>query len=204
MRILELRNIEKKFTERSVFKDFNLTINKGEMVALVGASGCGKTTLLNIIGTLDYEYKGEVFINGKKVGKDLVSTMLIRRKNLAYLFQNFALIDSQTVEENLKIVSSNHKKILKSLSIVGLEDKLKSKIFTLSGGEQQRVAMARILLKECDIILADEPTGSLDYKNTENIFNILLKLKEQGKTIIVVTHDRTLLPYFDKVVELGG
>lgn len=204
MRILELRNIEKKFTERSVFKDFNLTINKGEMVALVGASGCGKTTLLNIIGTLDYEYKGEVFINGKKVGKDLISTMLIRRKNLAYLFQNFALIDSQTVEENLKIVSSNHKKILKSLRIVGLEDKLKSKIFTLSGGEQQRVAMARILLKECDIILADEPTGSLDYKNTENIFNILLKLKEQGKTIIVVTHDRTLLPYFDKVVELGG
>lgn len=204
MRILELRNIEKKFTERSVFKDFNLTINKGEMVALVGASGCGKTTLLNIIGTLDYEYKGEVFINGKKVGKDLISTMLIRRKNLAYLFQNFALIDSQTVEENLKIVSSNHKKILKSLRIVGLEDKLKSKIFTLSGGEQQRVAMARILLKECDIILADEPTGSLDYKNTENIFNILLKLKEQGKTIIVVTHDRTLLSYFDKVVELGG
>lgn len=200
---IELRNVTKSFKNKKILNEFNLVINKGEMVALVGPSGCGKSTLLNIIGALEFDYEGSVYIENKKISKNLLQTMSIRKHSLSYLFQNFALLENETVGKNLKIVSRDSVDIKFALSRVGLEGYWKEKIYTLSGGEQQRVAMARLLLKKSNIILADEPTGSLDKQNAQKIFDILLELKKKGKTIVVVTHDFTFLSYFDKVININ-
>ncbi|MGT2803202.1 ATP-binding cassette domain-containing protein [Streptococcus henryi] len=200
---IELRNVTKSFKNKKILNEFNLVINKGEMVALVGPSGCGKSTLLNIIGALEFDYEGSVYIENKKISKNLLQTMSIRKHSLSYLFQNFALLENETVGKNLKIVSRDSVDIKFALSQVGLEGYWKEKIYTLSGGEQQRVAMARLLLKKSNIILADEPTGSLDKQNAQKIFDILLELKKKGKTIVVVTHDLTFLSYFDKVININ-
>lgn len=200
---IELRNVTKSFKNKKILNEFNLVINKGEMVALVGPSGCGKSTLLNIIGALEFDYEGSVYIENKKISKNLLQTMSIRKHSLSYLFQNFALLENETVGKNLKIVSRDSVDIKFALSRVGLEGYWKEKIYTLSGGEQQRVAMARLLLKKSNIILADEPTGSLDKQNAQKIFDILLELKKKGKTIVVVTHDLTFLSYFDKVININ-
>ena len=163
--MIQLKNVVKRFGDKTIINDLSLDIKKGEMIGLIGPSGCGKSTLLNIIGTLDKKYEGKVIIDGQVVTKNNRQSLRIRKNKLGYLFQNYALLDNATVEDNLKIVSNNKRAMIKVLSELGIKDKFKEKIYTLSGGEQQRVAIARLILKDPGIILADEPTGSLDKDN---------------------------------------
>ena len=197
--IIELKNINKSYSNKYLFKNLDFSIKKGEMVAITGPSGIGKSTLLNIIGLIDKPDSGEVVIcsNKNPFDKEKVKLKLFR-DNIGYLFQNYALVDNYTVSKNLDIaleyVKNKNKKRLKeeALEKVGLLDKLNNKIFELSGGEQQRVALARLMLKEKDIILADEPTGSLDEDNRDIILKLLKQLNDEGKTIVLVTHDKTV------------
>ena len=197
--IIELKNINKSYSNKYLFKNLDFSIKKGEMVAITGPSGVGKSTLLNIIGLIDKPDSGEVVIcsNKNPFDKEKVKLKLFR-DNIGYLFQNYALVDNYTGSKNLDIaleyVKNKNKKRLKeeALEKVGLLDKLNNKIFELSGGEQQRVALARLMLKEKDIILADEPTGSLDEDNRDIILKLLKQLNDEGKTIVLVTHDKTV------------
>ena len=199
--IIELKNINKKYGSRELFQNLDFSIKKGEMVAITGASGSSKSTLLNIMGLIDKPDSGEVLICGNKNPYDKEKIKLnLFRNNIGYLFQNYALVDNYTVSKNLDIaleyvkVTDKDKKKLKeeALDKVGLLDKLNNKVFELSGGEQQRVALARLMLKKNDIILADEPTGSLDENNKNIILKLLKQLNNEGKTIVVVTHDKVV------------
>ncbi|WP_286909435.1 putative bacteriocin export ABC transporter [Clostridium sp. UBA1652] len=209
MAIIELKNIIKKYGTKKVLDNFSMEISKGEMIAITGPSGKGKTTILNIIGLLEKFDEGELIIDGESNLKpnSMKATKILREK-ISYLFQNFALVDDETVYYNLDLalryvkVSKKEKKVLmeKALSDVGLSGCGNSKIFELSGGEQQRIALARIILKPCKIVLADEPTGSLDEENSINILRLLALLKEKGKTIIIVTHDKNVADKCDRVI----
>ena len=194
---ISLKNVNKSFGAHHVLKDVNLDINAGDFICIFGKSGGGKTTLLNIIGTLESYDSGEMSsfakLNPIKKKKDCE---LLRRNNIAYLFQNFALVEKMTVEENMKLAvkynkAKNKKELIQNaLDKMGVGDKLKSKVYELSGGEQQRVAIARNMVKPFDIMLADEPTGSLDDENKQMVMDTLLALNKEGKTIVVVSHDK--------------
>ena len=194
---ISLKNVNKSFGAHHVLKDVNLDINAGDFICIFGKSGGGKTTLLNIIGTLESYDSGEMSsfakLNPIKKKKDCE---LLRRNNIAYLFQNFALVEKMTVEENMKLAvkynkAKNKKELIQTaLDKMGVGDKLKSKVYELSGGEQQRVAIARNMVKPFDIMLADEPTGSLDDENKSIVIGTLLALNKEGKTIVVVSHDK--------------
>ena len=194
---ISLKNVNKSFGAHHVLKDINLNINEGDFICIFGKSGGGKTTLLNIIGTLESYDSGDMSsfakLNPIKKKKDCE---LLRRNNIAYLFQNFALVEKMTVEENMKLAvkynkAKNKKEFIQNaLDKMGVEDKLKSKVYELSGGEQQRVAIARNMVKPFDIMLADEPTGSLDDENKQMVMDTLLALNKEGKTIVVVSHDK--------------
>ncbi|WP_156021804.1 ABC transporter ATP-binding protein [Streptococcus ruminantium] len=209
--MLKLNGINKSFGKKSVLKDFSLSIKKGEMVAITGPSGCGKSTLLNIIGLIDDFQNGSYQFDGMeniKVNSSQASSII--RNKISYLFQNFALMDSKTVEENLMLALfyqklSKHekkKRISQALEQVGLKDYENDNIFELSGGEQQRVAIARAILKPSIVILADEPTGSLDRKNKEIVLDLLRKLNQDGKTILIVTHDPEVAEACSRTIEL--
>ena len=211
MNIIELKNYNKKFGDKVIFHNFNITIKKGESVAFTGASGCGKTTLLNALGLIDSIDEGEYLIDGEQVPKiNTAKSNKIIREKISYLFQNFALVDNFTVEENLllalkyvKISKSEKKKRIKeALEKVGLQGYEKKKVYTISGGEQQRVSIARLLLKPSSIILADEPTGSLDSKNRDEILSILHDMCKHGKTLIIVTHDPIVAESCNRIVNL--
>lgn len=210
--MVEIKKISKKFGDKVVFADLSYTINDGKMIAIVGPSGCGKSTLLNIIGLLDTDYGGEVLYDGKLISKASEKKRdEYIRNNINYLFQNYALIETDTVEENLMLAleyekltkNEKTKKINNSLELVGLKDFNKKEVFTLSGGEQQRVALARIILKRGNIVLADEPTGNLDRNNSNKVMEILKTLQKQGRTIIIVTHDESLASQCDDIIRLS-
>lgn len=205
--MIKVENLEKSFDNKEIIKNFNYEFLDGKITAIVGKSGCGKTTLLNILGLLDTDYKGKVLYDGVLITNESQRTEFIRN-NINYLFQNYALIDNETVEQNLLLaleyekLSKNVKKekINEALELVDLNEFNDKKIFTLSGGEQQRVALARVILKKGNIILADEPTGNLDAENTDKVMKILKKLKEDGKLIIIVTHSLSLANECDGVI----
>lgn len=211
MALIDLKDITKKFGEKTILNKFSLMVSEGEFIALTGTSGRGKSTLLNIIGLLENFDTGKLVIDGETniIPNSSKATKLLREK-ISYLFQNFALVDDETVEYNLnlalKYTKGNKKeklaKIREALAFVGLNDYEKRNIYELSGGEQQRVAIARIMLKPCKIILADEPTGSLDEKNRKIVLDLLKKLNEDGKTIIIVTHDQFVAGQCHRVVNL--
>lgn len=210
--MIEIKKVGKKFGDKVVFTDLSYTINDGKMIAIVGPSGCGKSTLLNILGLLDTDYSGEVLYDGQLLSKASEKKRdEYIRNNINYLFQNYALIETDTVEENLMLaleyekLTKNEKiqKINKSLELVGLKDFNKKSVFTLSGGEQQRVALARIILKRGNIVLADEPTGNLDRNNSNKVMEILKSLQKQGRTIIIVTHDESLAAQCDDIIRLS-
>ncbi|MBP3596175.1 MAG: ABC transporter ATP-binding protein [Clostridia bacterium] len=211
MSIILLKNINKKFGNHQIFNNFDLEIDEGEFITIMGSSGKGKTTLLNMIGMIEPFNSGEMMICGQKNPKFSSSAARkLRAKKIAYLFQNYGLIDNDTVEENLSVsakfknISKKEKKDLysKALEKVGLKGYEKRKIFTLSGGEQQRVALAKIIVKDPEIILADEPTGSLDAKNRDYVMQILKDLNKENKTIIVVTHDPVVESYAKRKIYL--
>lgn len=194
---ISLKNISKSYGNHLILKNIDLDIYEGDFICIFGKSGEGKSTLLNIIGTLENYDSGDLIICSKKNPiRSVKDTDLLRREKIAYLFQNFALVETMTVEENMKLAIKYSKVkdkagcIISALRAMGVSDKLKSKVFELSGGEQQRVAMARNMVKPFDILLADEPTGSLDYENKMIVIDSLIRLNNEGKTIVVVSHDK--------------
>jgi putative ABC transport system ATP-binding protein len=206
--MVELKNVSKKYTDHYVLKHINLTIHDGEFVGLKGTSGKGKTTLLNII-SLQETYEGQLFINGEEIHlKDKRHCRQLLKDEIGYLFQNFALIDDLSVYENLKLVMNepkNERKPLmkEALKKVGLrEEILERNVCSCSGGEQQRIAIARIMLKKCSLVLADEPTGSLDSDHAKVVVELLKSLQREGKTIIMVSHSDEVLSACDRVIEL--
>lgn len=210
--ICELINVSKSYADHVVLDNISMAVCEGEMIAITGRSGSGKTTILNIMGLLENPDNGVIRLFDEKsprIGSVRANKLL--RTRLSYLFQNCALIDDATVDYNLEIplIYSNktrrEKQDLKmaALEKVGLNISLKQKIYELSGGEQQRVAIARILLKPCDLILADEPTGSLDSGNRNEIMRILKELHKAGKTIIIVTHDQYVAEACNGTIKLA-
>jgi len=211
MAIIELKGVTKRYGNRTVLDKLNLSVNEGEYVAVMGASGSGKSTLLNIIGLLENFNEGELVIDGElNVHVNSSGANRILREKISYLFQNFALVDDETVQYNLdlalKYVKGTKKEkkemISAALERVGLKGFESNKIYELSGGEQQRTALARILLKPSKIVLADEPTGSLDNKNRDAILGLLKELNEQGKTIMLVTHDNYVAAQCGRIVNI--
>ncbi|OWW09889.1 bacteriocin ABC transporter ATP-binding protein [Bacillus sp. MB353a] len=207
--MIKISNMHKTFLDKTIFKDFNLEVRTGEFVGVYGKSGKGKTTLLNIIGTLEKPDSGEVLIMEKNIENKKTKRQLLRDE-IGFIFQNYALIDNETVNNNLEI-ALKHKKMSKpekkeaihsALVEVGLIGYGEKKVHTLSGGEQQRIAITRLLLKDPSIILADEPTGSLDNENRDVIISLFKKLHQKGKTIIVVTHDTSLTHLFSRTIQL--
>lgn len=209
--ICELINVRKSYGQRLVIDNLSLAIQKGEMVAITGKSGSGKSTILHMMGLLEKPDSGIVQVCDEKnprIGSSRAN--LLRRNSISYLFQNFALIDHATVDENLEIplIYTKQKRQAKQelkrsvLDRVGLGISLKQKIHELSGGEQQRVAIARILLKPSELILADEPTGSLDAENRNEILGILQELHREGKTIVIVTHDDHVAAACSRIIRL--
>ena len=202
--MIKIKNLSKAFEDKVLFTNLNLDIKDGEFVIFSGPSGCGKTTLLNMIGAIEKIDSGEILVDGLDISKRKNQVQYFRNK-IGFLFQNFALVDNRTVAENLNMVrkdSKNDITIEAVLEIVGLKDKVNKKVYTLSGGEQQRVTLARLVLKKSDVILADEPTGSLDKKNAETVLDILKHLNKQGKTVILVTHDEDIKKQGNRVVNL--
>lgn len=208
MDIIRLENISKVYNTKKIFENFNLTVEKGEFLGIKGESGKGKSTLLNIIGLLE-TCDGRVIMDGKEINyKNTKEIQRFLRNKIGYLFQNFALIDDLNVYENLKIVLKKDEKknskavILQELKKVGMEDALNKKVYQLSGGEQQRIAIVRLILHKSEIILADEPTGSLDIKNAKIVMDLLKEFHKQGKTVIMVSHDERAFQNCSRIVNL--
>ena len=201
--ILEIKNLSKSFSHKDgkieLFKNINFTIKKGELVALTGPSGSGKSTLLHMIAQLDKPSSGKIILKKKNL-KDLnqVEENLLRRNDISIIFQNSNLFSDFTALENVMfpmlIKSENRnasiEKSKKVLKKVKLNNRLNHFPYELSGGEQQRVAIARSLISETDVILADEPTGNLDHKTSKEIFDYFLNFKKLNKAIIFATHNR--------------
>lgn len=207
--IVKLENIYKDFGSHRVLDDINLQINDGEFIIITGKSGSGKSTLCNIIGLLDQPTSGKVYIDDKLITYKNKEIAHLLRYKISYLFQNFALIDNQTVGYNLSLIYHTNKekkkmksKIEESLKLFGLEGYYNKKVYECSGGEQQRIAIVRTFLKEGNLIICDEPTGSLDEENKKIVMKELIDLHKSGKTIIMVTHDISLLPYGSRIIEL--
>ena len=202
---IEISNLKKSFDHISgsitLFKNFNFKIKEGELVALVGPSGSGKSSLLHLLALLDKPTNGKIILNNIDTNKlTNVKKDEIRRKNISIIFQDNNLLTDFTAIENVKmpliikseskeIIKKKAEKILKEMKILDRSNHFPNQ---LSGGEQQRVAIARALISETNIILADEPTGNLDYKTSKEIFSLFLKLKKLKKTIIFATHNREL------------
>ncbi|MFS0783488.1 ABC transporter ATP-binding protein [Bacillus sp. 1P06AnD] len=197
--MIKIDNISKVFGEHIVFKNFSCSIKQGDFVVFSGNSGSGKTTLLNMIGGIEQFDSGKIIIDDLDLSNNNDIIKLYREK-MGFLFQNFALVEYKTVEENILMIDKKYRNDITIASVldkVGLSGFEKRKIFTLSGGEQQRIAIARLLMKRCSIVLADEPTGSLDSYNANIVMKHVKELNESGKTIIMVTHD-------EKLKKLGG
>ena len=203
--ILKLSKISKKFigndTNINVLKDINLKVNRGELVSLTGPSGSGKSTLLHIIALLDKPTTGEIFFKNKNFSKSSEKDKdSIRKKEISIIYQNHNLLSDFTALENVMIPLLNIgiswkeslNKAMKTLALVNLSKRLQHFPTQLSGGEQQRVAVARAIITEPDLILADEPTGSLDRKTSDEIFSLFLKLKSKKRAILYATHNRDL------------
>lgn len=212
MKYLQIKNISKSFGKKKIIDNFSLDLEKNEILAIVGKSGSGKSTLLNIIGLLEEYDSGEILLKEKPLPNiNSKEATLIRRSEINYVFQTNALISSKSVKDNLLIAMEYVKKseeekdkdikeILEKLEILDLLDQ---KINTLSGGEAQRVAIARCVLKPGDLILADEPTGSLDPKMSDEVFKLLLSLRDlYDKTIIIVSHDMKLANNCDRIIDI--
>ncbi len=213
--ILELKNVSKIYEmggeKLYALKDVSLKINQGEFVAVVGSSGSGKSTMMNMMGVLDRPTTGEIYLKNQKV-KDLDNDTLsnFRGSEVGFIFQQYNLIPRLTAKDNVALTlefldydkERADKYIDKALKLVGLSDKKNHTPGKLSGGQQQRVSIARSLVANPSIILADEPTGALDSKTGKDVINILLNLNKENKTIIMITHDLQLAKFAKRIVEI--
>ena len=210
--MIEIKNIHKSFGSLEVLKGVNLTVEKGEIVSIIGKSGAGKTTLLQIIGTLDKPDAGEVVIDGVDVFA-LNETALadFRNRHIGFIFQFHQLLPEFNALENVMMPAliarvpekEAEKRAMQLLTDLGMAERLTHKPNQLSGGEKQRVAAARAMMMSPDVILADEPSGSLDESNKKELHKLLLQMREQyGQTIIIVTHDKELAEISDRVIEM--
>ncbi|MCG3689568.1 MULTISPECIES: ABC transporter ATP-binding protein [Arcobacteraceae] len=184
-------------------ENINLQINKGEFICLVGESGSGKSTLLSLLSTLLKQTSGQLFFEGKNY-KDIEDIDSFRRTNIGFIFQFHYLINYLTVKENIKLAKekATHEEIYNLLKILKIENLIDKYPNEISGGQKQRVAIARALINKPKVIIADEPTGNLDSKNSLNVFEIFKKLSESGTTIIVATHDKDLAKFANKIYEV--
>ena len=193
--LLELRNVYKIYGDLKALDNINLTVNTGEWVAIMGPSGSGKSTMMNIIGCMDKPTKGNVLLDGRDIAKESEKNLTaIRRDKIGLIFQQFHLVPYMSAVENVMLSQYYHsmpdeKEALEALERVGLAERAKHLPSQLSGGEQQRVCVARALINHPEIILADEPTGNLDEANENIVIDLFHKLHEEGTTLIVVTHD---------------
>ncbi|HLP04818.1 MAG TPA: ABC transporter ATP-binding protein [Paludibacter sp.] len=210
--MIQAKNIHKSFDGLEVLKGVDLLVEKGEIVSIVGPSGAGKTTLLQILGTLDKPNAGEVLVNSidfSRLGEKELAAF--RNRNIGFIFQFHQLLPEFTALENVMIPAMIARKDLKKttarakelLAYLKLSDREEHKPNELSGGEKQRVAVARALVNEPELILADEPSGSLDSKNKEELHKLLFDLRDRfGLTIVIVTHDKELAALSDRVIEM--
>lgn len=210
--MIEVKDIYKSFGQLSVLKGINLTVNEGEIVSIIGKSGAGKTTLLQIIGTLERPDSGKIVIDNTDVfslGEKQLAAF--RNRHIGFIFQFHQLLPEFTALENVMmpalIAGESHqaaeKKATDLLNQLGLSERMSHKPSQLSGGEKQRVAAARAMIMSPDIILADEPSGSLDEQNKRELHKLLLRLKQQfGQTILIVTHDKELAQISDRIIEI--
>ncbi|MBU5315723.1 ABC transporter ATP-binding protein [Clostridium bornimense] len=213
--VIQARNLLKTYSigneKITVLKNISLDIKKGEFVAIIGPSGSGKSTFMNVIGCLDLVDEGEYILNGKSItslSEDQLSN--IRNRTIGFIFQNFNLLNKLTALENVElplIYQGKSRKERRAIAIeclkkVGLEDKINNKPNQLSGGQQQRVAIARALGTNPMILLADEPTGALDSKTSQEILEILEDLNKEGKTIIMITHDMEIAKRAKRLIKI--
>lgn len=210
MALLEVKNVSKLYSGGSVkaLNDVSLTVEKGEWLAIMGPSGSGKSTMMNIIGCMDKPSMGQVILDGKDItqesGKRLTQ---IRRDKIGLVFQQFHLVNYLTALENVMVAQYYHsmpdeKEAMEALERVGLKERAKHLPSQLSGGEQQRVCIARALINHPEIILADEPTGNLDEANENIVIDIFKKLHAEGRTIIVVTHAPEVASFAQRTIVL--
>ncbi|QWI17314.1 ABC transporter ATP-binding protein [Bacillus wiedmannii] len=215
MSLIVLKDIKKVYSNKNhntfALNGINLTINKGEIIAIMGRSGSGKSTLLNVIGLIDMPDEGEYTLNEKTLTEIRANQVhKTRNEMIGFVFQYFALLKEHTVLDNVALPLTYRKlkqrerenKAKFYLEKVGLKEQMYKTPDELSGGQQQRVAIARALVGEPELILADEPTGNLDRKTGEEIMNLLLQLNEEGRTIIIVTHDIEVANQCNRIIEL--
>lgn len=198
---IDLLNVSKSFGSKKIFTDLNLKFESGKSYALIGGSGSGKSTLLNIIGRLEKIDSGNVSVDKQDIWKIKERTFF--KNTVGYVFQNYSLIDNKTVYDNLSLITKDKKTITDVLEKVGLSsDYLHQKIYELSGGQAQRVAIARMLMKPRKIILADEPTGALDGEIGKEIIRLLLNEKDEDKYVIIATHDPAVYNEVDVIIDM--
>ena len=208
MSLLEIKNVSKIYGPLKAHDNVNLTVEKGEWLAIMGPSGSGKSTMMNIIGCMDKPSLGEVILDGADIAKESGRKLTeIRRDKIGLIFQQFHLVNYLTAVENVMVSQYYHsmpdeKEALEELERVGLKDRAKHLPSQLSGGEQQRVCIARALINHPEIILADEPTGNLDEANENIVIDIFKQLHRQGTTLIVVTHDPEVAEVAQRTVVL--
>lgn len=207
--MIKIQNLKKVYKDCVALDTVSMHIRKGEFVAIIGASGSGKTTMLNIIGGLDTDYMGSCVVRNKEMSSlSDVECCTLRSRYISYVYEFFNLISFLTVKENVCLASQikgkkvDEKELDQVLKLLGLEHKKDCFANELSGGQQQRVAIARAILAHTDIILADEPTGNLDGENAKNVMDILKALNKEGKTIVLVTHDLKIANYADRIIRL--
>lgn len=210
MALLELKDISKIYSGGTVkaLQNINISVEKGEWVAIMGPSGSGKSTMMNIIGCMDKPSSGQVILDGTDISKESAKNLTnIRRDKIGLVFQQFHLINYLTAQENVMVSQYYHslpdeKEALEALERVGLKERAKHLPSQLSGGEQQRVCIARALINYPQIILADEPTGNLDEANQNMVIDIFRQLHKEGRTIIVVTHDPEVAEVAERTIVL--
>ncbi len=207
--MITAKNLTKKYDTTCALKDASFTIEKGEWVNIMGPSGSGKTTLLNLIGCLDSPTGGSLLVNGIETTKlNQKERTRFRRENIGLVFQQFHMIPHLTALENVMVAQYFHsiedeEEAKKALLRVGIEHRLHHLPSQLSGGEQQRVCIARALINQPQIILADEPTGNLDKKNEEAVLDIFRELHSEGRTIVIVTHNPEIGEMGDKIIQIS-
>ena len=212
MKLLEMNHIKKSFDDLGVIRDISLSVDKGEILSIIGPSGSGKSTLLNMLAGLEHPTKGEIVIAGKHIEKLNESQLVkFRRERVGFIFQSYNLIATMNALENVALPLSfrgiprdvRMKKAKEYLKLVGLEKFMKHMPSQMSGGQQQRVGIARALVVNPQIIFADEPTGNLDSRTTMEVLKFMQQIvREQKQTLVMVTHDNNLATYADRIFKI--